>query len=50
MQPVDKLVVALGPVTHEGRMVGIDEDGGLLLEDADGVRGLSMAQGLGIAG
>lgn len=50
MQPVDRLVVQIGPVTHQGRMIGIDEDGGLLLDGAGGVRGLSLAQGLGIAG
>jgi len=50
MQPADKLVVQIGPVTQEGRMIGIDEDGGLLLDGTGGVRGLSLAQGLGIAG
>ena len=50
MQPADTIVVQIGSVTHEGRMVGIDEDGGLLLKGADSARGLSLAQGLGIAG
>ena len=50
MQPADKIAVQIGPVTHEGRMIGIDETGGLLLEGTDGVRGLSIAEGLGIAG
>lgn len=50
MQPTDKVAVQTGPVTHEGRMIGIDEDGGLLLDGATGVHGLSLAQGLGMAG
>ncbi|KJS10124.1 MAG: hypothetical protein VR78_14680 [Hoeflea sp. BRH_c9] len=50
IQPADKIAVQIGPVTHEGRMIGIDEDGGLLLDGAEGVRCLSLAQGLGIAG
>ncbi|MEM5493806.1 biotin/lipoate--protein ligase family protein [Hoeflea sp. AS16] len=50
MQPADKLVVQTGPVTHQGRMVGIDEDGGLLLDGGGRVEGLSLAQGLGIIG
>ncbi|MCY0149376.1 biotin/lipoate--protein ligase family protein [Hoeflea sp. G2-23] len=50
MQPADMLTVQIGTVAHEGRMVGIDEDGGLLLDGADGVSGLSLAQGLGMAG
>lgn len=50
MHRADKLTVQMGTETHEGRMVGIDEDGGLLLDGPGGVRGLSLAQGLGIAG
>lgn len=50
MQPADTIAVQIGPVTHEGRMIGIDEDGGLLLNGTDGARGLSLAQGLGMAG
>lgn len=50
MQPADALVVQIGTGTHKGRIVGIDENGGLLLETADGVRGLSVAEALGIDG
>ncbi|SOE18432.1 biotin-(acetyl-CoA carboxylase) ligase [Hoeflea halophila] len=50
MQPSDTVAVQVGPVRHEGRMIGIDEDGGLLLNGTGGARGLSLAQGLGMAG
>lgn len=50
MQPSDTLLVRIGDRMHEGRMIGIDEDGGLLLGGAGGVHGLSLAQGLGMAG
>ncbi|MEM5473663.1 biotin/lipoate--protein ligase family protein [Hoeflea sp. AS60] len=50
MQPTDKVAVQVGKVQHEGRMIGIDEDGGLLLDGAGGAHGLSLAQGLGMAG
>ncbi|AKI01996.1 biotin-(acetyl-CoA carboxylase) ligase [Hoeflea sp. IMCC20628] len=50
MQPADTLSLRIGDVTHEGRMIGIDEDGGMLLEGADGAKGISLEQGLGMAG
>lgn len=50
MQPADTLSVRIGDTTHEGRMIGIDEDGGLLLDGAAGVNGVSLAQGMGMAG
>lgn len=40
--------VTIGDVVHIGRIIGIDEDGGLLLDGDKGVRGISLAQGLGI--
>ncbi|MDF1606842.1 biotin/lipoate--protein ligase family protein [Hoeflea sp. YIM 152468] len=48
MQPADSVSVQIGPVKHDGRMIGIDEDGGLLLDGAAGVSGVSLAQGLGM--
>lgn len=48
MQPADNVALQIGPVKYNGRMIGIDEDGGLLLDGAGGVSGLSLAQGLGM--
>lgn len=50
MQPSDSVSVQVGPVRHEGPMIGIDEDGGLLLKGTGGALSVSLAQGLGMAG
>lgn len=50
MQKTEKLAIRIAQTTYEGRVIGLDEDGGLLFDDGGGVRGLSMAQALGMAG
>lgn len=50
MQPAGEVSVPIGLVTHTGRMIGIDEDGALLLDGAGGVSCISLIQGLGMAG
>lgn len=42
--------VALADRVIEGRLVGIDEEGGALIDGANGVQGISLADVLGIGG